>query len=84
MPRSRSALWRRPLTVARRALSVTTGPRRSRSNVVTYDGSATAPTNAGSYAVVATVNDPNFIGQANGILIISKADQQIAFGPLAK
>jgi hypothetical protein len=49
---------------------------------VTYDGSATAPTNAGSYAVVATVNDPNFIGQANGILIISKADQQIVFGPL--
>ena len=49
---------------------------------VTYDGSATAPTNAGSYAVVAIVNDPNFIGQASGNLTISRADQQIAFGPL--
>jgi hypothetical protein len=50
--------------------------------VVTYDGSVTPPTNAGSYAVVATLNDPDFIGQASGNLIIGKADQQIAFDPL--
>lgn len=50
--------------------------------VVTYDGNATPPSNAGSYAVAAIVNDPNFTGQANGNLIISKAGQQIAFDPL--
>ena len=49
---------------------------------VTYDGSATPPTNAGSYAVNAMVSDPGFVGQASGNLIIHKADQQIAFDPL--
>ncbi len=37
----------------------------------TYNGSATAPTDAGSYAVVATVNDPNYTGTASGTLVIS-------------
>jgi hypothetical protein len=50
--------------------------------VVTYDGSATPPINAGIYAVVATVNDPDFTGQANGNLVISKANQQIIFDSL--
>ncbi len=50
---------------------------------VTYDGSAAAPANAGTYAVVATVNDPSFIGQATGNLIIQPANQQIAFAALA-
>jgi len=49
---------------------------------VTYNGSATAPTNAGSYVVTATVNEPNFVGQANGTLIIQPATQQITFGAL--
>src|SRR5215813_2460030 len=49
---------------------------------VTYNGSTTAPANAGSYAVTATVNDSNFSGQASGSLVIGKADQLIAFGPL--
>jgi len=40
---------------------------------VTYDGGATAPTNVGSYAVVATVNDANYHGSANGTLVIAKA-----------
>ncbi len=39
----------------------------------TYDGSAVAPTNAGSYAVIATSNNPNYTGTANGTLVISKA-----------
>jgi hypothetical protein len=49
---------------------------------VTYNGSATPPSNAGSYAVAAIVNDPNFIGQASGNLTISKASQQITFDAL--
>lgn len=40
---------------------------------VTYNGSATAPTASGSYAVVATVNDPNYTGTATGTLVIAKA-----------
>ena len=40
---------------------------------VTYDGSPTAPTAAGSYAVEAVVTDPNYQGSASGTLVISKA-----------
>ena len=38
-----------------------------------YDSSSTAPTNAGSYAVVATINDSNYSGTASGTLVINKA-----------
>ena len=37
----------------------------------TYDGSATAPTLAGSYAVTGTVNDAKYSGAASGTLVIS-------------
>ncbi|MBA3389344.1 MAG: PxKF domain-containing protein [Rubrobacter sp.] len=50
---------------------------------VTYDGNAQAPTNAGSYAVVATVNEANYEGRATGTLSIAKASQAITFAPLA-
>ncbi|MFZ4859985.1 MAG: MBG domain-containing protein, partial [Desulfuromonadaceae bacterium] len=46
---------------------------------VTYDGSVTVPSNAGTYAVVATVNDSNYTGTASGNLVIAKADQTISF-----
>ena len=48
----------------------------------TYDGAATAPTNAGSYAVAATVNDANYFGGATGTLTIAKAPALIALGSL--
>lgn len=48
----------------------------------TYAGSATAPTNAGSYPVVATVNDPAYAGTAGGTLVIAQATQIIALGAL--
>lgn len=60
-------------------VSVTSNPA-GLNIVVTYNGSATAPINAGTYAVIATVNDPNFFGQANGNLVIEPANQQITFG----
>ena len=53
-----------------KAATVTTVPAGLNVNV-TYDGSATAPTNVGSYNVVATVNDPNYQGQATGTLVIN-------------
>jgi len=39
----------------------------------TYNGSATAPSALGSYAVVATINDPIYQGSATGTLVISSA-----------
>jgi alpha-tubulin suppressor-like RCC1 family protein len=38
---------------------------------LTYDLSATAPSLPGTYAVVATVLDPNYVGSASGSLVIS-------------
>jgi alpha-tubulin suppressor-like RCC1 family protein len=45
----------------------------------TYDGNVTAPTNAGSYAVIAIVNDANYEGSVSSTLVIAKADQTINF-----
>ena len=46
---------------------------------VTYNGSATAPTAAGSYAVAVTVNDLNFQGGASDTLTVAKATQTVTF-----
>jgi hypothetical protein len=40
---------------------------------VTYGGSPNAPTNAGSYPVVATIMDPNYVGSTTGTLTIQQA-----------
>lgn len=52
-----------------KSLTATTTPA-GLSVTLTYDGSATPPTNPGSYAVVATINDPNYTGSASGTLRI--------------
>jgi N-acetylneuraminic acid mutarotase len=44
---------------------------------VTYDGSPNAPINAGSYTVVVTVLDANYVGGATGTLVIGKATPTI-------
>ncbi len=49
---------------------------------ITYDGSSAAPTNAGTYAVVATITDPNYQGSASGSLVISKASATVTLGNL--
>ncbi len=46
---------------------------------VTYDGSAAAPVNAGSYSVVAAVHDANYAGGATATLVIAPAAQTITF-----
>ncbi len=51
---------------------------------LTYDGSATAPKAAGSYAVVATINSPNYQGSSTDTLIVNKAKATIALGQLAQ
>jgi uncharacterized repeat protein (TIGR01451 family) len=64
-----------------KSVTVVTNPS-GLSVVVTYDGSTTPPTNAGTYQVVATVSDANYQGVANGTLNISKAGQTINFAAL--
>ena len=49
---------------------------------VTYNGSLVVPSAAGTYAVVATVNSPNYQGKATGALTINKAANTITFGAL--
>jgi alpha-tubulin suppressor-like RCC1 family protein len=62
-----------------RSVSVTTTPP-GLAVEVSYNGSTVAPTNAGSYTVIATVNDPNYQGSATGKLVITLAPT-ISAGP---
>ena len=55
-----------------KAVTVTTTPA-GLAVAVTYDGLGTVPTNAGSYAVVATITDPNYSGTASGTLLVARA-----------
>jgi alpha-tubulin suppressor-like RCC1 family protein len=48
----------------------------------TYEGSATPPTNAGSYAVVGTIAEANYQGTASGTLVIAKAAATVTLGSL--
>ena len=50
---------------------------------MTYNGSPIAPTNAGRYVVIGTVNDPNYYGSVTNILLIRPgglANQVVASG----
>lgn len=61
-----------------KAATATTTPSGLTVNF-TYDGSSTAPTNAGSYAVLTTVNEANYTGSSSGTLIIAKATPVITW-----
>jgi hypothetical protein len=63
-----------------RAVTATTVPSGLTVNF-TYDGSGTAPTNAGSYAVIGTVSDANYQGSASGTLVIAKATATVTLNP---
>jgi hypothetical protein len=65
-----------------KAASVTTNPP-GLSVSLTYDGSATPPTNAGGYAVAATVEDVNYTGSASGTLVIGKAQAVLTLSGLS-
>jgi|GEM_PF-977692 exonuclease III len=51
---------------------------------VSYDGSYVAPSNAGSYAVVATVIEAGYSGSASGTLAIAKATAAVTLGDLSQ
>jgi hypothetical protein len=62
------------------AVTATTTPAGAGAVAVTYAGQATAPTNAGRYAVVAALQNANYEAeQAAGTLVIAKAPQAITF-----
>jgi flagellar hook assembly protein FlgD len=65
-----------------RVATATTEPQ-GRTVSFTYDGNPSAPTDAGSYAVVATVTDPGWLGSATGTLVVAQAPQTITFPALA-
>jgi hypothetical protein len=64
-----------------RAASATSDPP-SLPVTLTYNGSATPPTNAGSYQVVATAGDADHFGSATGVLTIGQKAAQVTFGTL--
>ncbi|MBL7939758.1 MAG: S8 family serine peptidase [Flavobacteriales bacterium] len=66
-----------------RTVTVTTSPA-GLATTVTYNGSTTAPVNAGSYAVVATVSNPNYTGSRTATMVIQKATATIALGALTQ
>ncbi len=66
-----------------KTVTVTTAPSGLTTSV-TYNGSPIAPTAAGSYSVVATVTDPNYLGSATGTLTINKAPVTFTLGNLAQ
>jgi CSLREA domain-containing protein len=45
----------------------------------TYNGLTATPTAAGTYTVIGTVNDPNYLGSAIGTLVINKATPTVAW-----
>ena len=61
-----------------RIVAATTAPTNLTVNI-TYDGNASAPTNAGTYTVIAHINDPAYSGSTTGILTVAKAVQSIGF-----
>lgn len=65
-----------------RVATATTSPLGLTVNL-TYSGLSTAPTEAGSYGVVATIADPIYAGSASGSFVIEKAPQIITFSALA-
>jgi hypothetical protein len=68
---------------APKPVTVTTNPAGLTTVSVTYNGSAVVPTSAGSYAVVASLSNPNFFANnSSDTLVIGKANQTITFGAL--
>lgn len=64
---------------SQRVVTATTVPAGLAVNI-TYNGSGIAPTNAGSYPIVATINDPNLQGSTIGTLVVNKATPVITWG----
>ncbi len=61
-------------------ITVTTSPASlAATATILYNGSVTAPTNAGTYNVLVTINDTNYTGSTNAVLFIAKATPAITW-----
>jgi hypothetical protein len=68
-----------------KSATVTTNPTGLSGATITYDGLSTVPINAGSYAVVASLNNANYEAvPVTGTLVISKGTATIALGSLSQ
>jgi len=65
-----------------KSVTVTTVPA-GLSYTLRYNDSASSPVNSGSYRVVATVSDPNYLGSSTATLTVSKATPTITTAPAA-
>jgi hypothetical protein len=66
-----------------RAVTATTSPAGLPVAII-YGDSSSPPTDAGSYAIAASITDPNYQGGANGTLVIGKATATITLGDLSQ
>ena len=62
-----------------KSIGVTTSPDVGLATTVLYNGSATPPTAAGSYSVLATFNNANYSGTASAVFFIAKATPAITW-----
>ena len=60
-------------------VSATTSPTPNLNVTFTYNGGSAAPSGIGTYTVVATVNDPNYVGSTTGTLTISGDGSTVSF-----
>jgi hypothetical protein len=58
--------------------TITTNPA-GLSNTVTYEGSPTAPSAAGTYHVIVTITNPNYTGGGTGTIVITPAATTVTF-----
>jgi predicted outer membrane lipoprotein len=65
-------------TGSQKAATFTTNPA-GLAVALTYNGSSTAPTNAGSYAVEANITNPNYQGSSSGTLVIAPANAWVSW-----
>jgi predicted outer membrane repeat protein len=66
-----------------KSVTVTTTPANLTAISITYDGLATAPTAVGTYAVVVSLNNPNYTATATGDLVIDKGNATITLSNLS-
>ncbi len=66
-----------------KSVTVTTDPS-GLATQVTYNGSATAPTAAGTYTVDAVITDPNYTGTSTATLTINPAQVAVVANPQTK
>ena len=52
--------------------------------ILTYDGSASAPTNAGSYAVIGTIDSANYAGASTNTLVVGGGPATVTLGKLSQ